>query len=94
MARYNELLAQKRELDRRIEEARRVEAAAALEKVRDAVAEFGFSPEDVFGQRRKNAGRVVAAKYRNPTTGETWSGRGRAPQWLRGEDRENFRITE
>ena len=36
-----------------------------------------------------------AAKYRNPETGETWSGRGRAPKWLtlaeqRGRGREEF----
>ncbi|WP_313620819.1 H-NS histone family protein [Achromobacter sp.] len=26
--------------------------------------------------------RMVAPKYRHPDTGETWSGRGRAPRWL------------
>lgn len=25
---------------------------------------------------------VVPAKYRNPETGETWTGRGRAPRWM------------
>ncbi|MCR4470449.1 H-NS histone family protein [Burkholderia sp. SCN-KJ] len=27
--------------------------------------------------------RVVPAKYLNPKTGETWSGRGRAPAWIK-----------
>ncbi|QCP55023.1 H-NS histone family protein [Trinickia violacea] len=31
-------------------------------------------------------------KYRNPATGETWSGRGRVPAWLAGRDRQQFRI--
>lgn len=36
-----------------------------------------------------------AVKYRNPETGETWSGRGRAPKWLtlaeqQGRGREEF----
>ncbi len=36
-----------------------------------------------------------AVKYRNPETGETWSGRGRAPKWLtlaeqQGRSREEF----
>jgi DNA-binding protein H-NS len=36
-----------------------------------------------------------AVKYRNPESGETWSGRGRAPKWLtlaeqRGRGREEF----
>ncbi|WP_080439961.1 H-NS family nucleoid-associated regulatory protein [Burkholderia ubonensis] len=37
--------------------------------------------------------RVVAAKYRNPETGETWSGRGRAPAWIKdAKDRSSFFI--
>ncbi|MGU7776353.1 H-NS histone family protein [Burkholderia sp. MR1-5-21] len=37
--------------------------------------------------------RVVAAKYRNPETGETWSGRGRAPAWIKDvKDRSSFLV--
>ena len=39
----------------------------------------------VAGKRAKpsaNAGRKVAPKYRNPATGDTWSGRGLKPKWL------------
>ena len=39
----------------------------------------------------------VAAKYRDPATGDTWSGRGRMATWLKhkqeaGEDIEKFRV--
>jgi DNA-binding protein H-NS len=37
------------------------------------------------GGRRKSAslrGRKVKPMYRNPKTGETWSGRGRTARWL------------
>lgn len=39
----------------------------------------------------------VKAKYRDPQTGETWSGRGRMATWLKrkqdaGEDIENYRV--
>jgi hypothetical protein len=39
----------------------------------------------------------VKAKYRDPTTGETWSGRGRMASWLKrkqdaGEDIEKYRV--
>jgi DNA-binding protein H-NS len=68
---------------------------AALEDVRKTVADFGFTPEDIFfGTRRKGSGHAIAAKYRNPETGDTWSGRGRAPSWLKGKDFELFRIEE
>jgi len=94
MERYRDLLAQKEQLETLIAEAHKKEAAAALERLREAVAEFGFTPEDVFGKRRRDAGVPVAPKYRNPETGETWSGRGRAPRWIKDQDLERFRITE
>ena len=43
------------------------------------------------------AGAGPAAKYRNPATGETWSGRGRPAKWIieleaKGHKREKFAI--
>jgi DNA-binding protein H-NS len=43
------------------------------------------------------ARKPVAAKYRNAATGETWSGRGKAPKWLAametaGRRREEFAV--
>jgi DNA-binding protein H-NS len=58
MATYRELLAEKRELDERIEAARAAAAQDALAAVRAAIAEFGFTPDDVFGKpRREKAAR-------------------------------------
>jgi H-NS histone family len=42
-------------------------------------------------------GSEVKAKYRDPATGETWSGRGRMTTWLKkkldaGEDIEKYRV--
>lgn len=33
-------------------------------------------------RKSKAAGKKVAPKYRNPATGDTWSGRGLKPKWL------------
>ena len=41
--------------------------------------------------RRRTSG-TVAAKFRNPETGQTWSGRGREPTWIKGKNREEFKI--
>ena len=46
--------------------------------------------------KSKNAGAVVAAKFRGPN-GETWSGRGLMPRWLsalvaQGKSKEDFAI--
>ncbi|WP_268959019.1 H-NS family nucleoid-associated regulatory protein [Paraburkholderia solitsugae] len=38
-------------------------------------------------------GSAAAVKYRDPKSGATWSGRGRAPTWLAGaKDRTKFLI--
>ena len=92
MSTYKELLARKQELDAQIEDARRAEAQHALENIRETIATFGFTPEDVFGQRRKGKAPARAPQFRDPTTGNTWSGRGPRPRWLKGKDPEQFRI--
>jgi len=43
-------------------------------------------------RRSASAGTKVAPKYRNPATGETWTGRGKAPKWIQNQDREQFAI--
>ncbi|MBN6209404.1 H-NS histone family protein [Ralstonia pickettii] len=35
--------------------------------------------------------KTVAPTYRDPKTGATWSGRGRAPTWI-GKNRDKFLI--
>ncbi len=93
MTTYQELLARKQELDAEIERARKVEAQAALASVRETIAAFGFTADDVFGTRRKSRGTSGGApRFRHPETGETWGGRGPRPRWLKGKDPEEFRV--
>lgn len=97
MSSYKELLQQRDTLNKQIEEARQREIGQAVEKVRALVAEFSLSQEDVFSIGRKpgrpgKTGQKVAAKYRNPTTGATWTGRGKPPKWIEGRDRSPFLI--
>lgn len=38
------------------------------------------------GRKPRAASKTVTApRYRNPETGETWTGRGRAPKWVVGD---------
>jgi DNA-binding protein H-NS len=64
MPTYLELLAQKRVLDARIEEARAEAAADALAAARAAIAEFGFTPEDLFGKGTKKNGVGIKGAVR------------------------------
>ncbi len=38
------------------------------------------------------AGQKVPPKYRDPATGQTWTGRGKPPLWIAGKDRLQFLI--
>lgn len=87
MSEYQELMARHRELEIQIEEARRREMGAALEQVRSIIETYNLSPHEVFGTATAPVAkerRAVAIKYRDPATGQTWTGRGKPPRWISG----------
>ncbi len=95
MTSYKELLKQREALEQQINEARRQELAGAIAQVRALVAEYGLSQDDVFPAARArsaSSGTKVAPKYRDPATGQTWTGRGKAPKWIQNQDRAQFVI--
>lgn len=97
MSTYKELIQQREKLEQQIKEARNKELTEAVGKVRTLVSEFSLTSEDVFpparGKRPGIAGNKVAPKYKNPETGDTWTGRGKAPKWIASVDqREKFAI--
>ncbi len=89
MPTLQELLAQKAALEKQIADTQRQERADAIAKVKSLMAEYGLTAADIAGKagnaapRAASAGKKVAPKYRNPTTGETWTGRGLQPNWLK-----------
>lgn len=97
MSSYKDLLKQREEIDKKIQDARQRELTDAVAKVRVLVQEHGLSAADIFPPARSArssaaAGSKVAAKYKNPQTGETWTGRGKAPKWIQDQDRSQFEI--
>lgn len=91
---YKDLLAQREALEKKIAEARSTEVTAVVEKIRQLMADYGLSVADIAPEAKKKtkSNSPVAAKYRNPKTGETWTGRGKPPAWIRDQDRANFAI--
>ncbi len=87
MASLQELLDQKAALEKEIESTRRQEKAEAINKVRALMSEYGLTAADLSGKAAVKApggrGIKVAVKYRNAATGDTWSGRGLQPKWLK-----------
>ena len=87
MASLKELLEKKEALDREIESTKKQERADAIRQVRTLMEQYGLTPADLSVRSAPKAkggtGKKVAAKYRNAATGETWSGRGLQPKWLK-----------
>lgn len=88
MANLQELLDQKAALDKQIEATRRQERSDAISQVKALMEQHGLSLADlgtksVVKSSSARKGSKVAAKYRNSATGETWSGRGLQPKWLK-----------
>ncbi|MCO4887919.1 H-NS histone family protein [Cupriavidus sp. WGtm5] len=105
MATYKQLMAQKEALETQLAEVRANEIAGVIEQIRNLMAEYNLSLEDIQGKRRRGrpagstsgkaavAKEPLPAKYRDPKSGKTWSGRGRAPAWL-GKNPNRFLIAE
>ncbi|MEI6028006.1 MAG: H-NS histone family protein [Betaproteobacteria bacterium] len=90
MSSVAELLAQKAEIEKKIADAQREEKASAISQVRTLMAQHGLTVADL-AARGPASGRAsapktgpkVAAKYRDTATGNTWTGRGLKPNWLK-----------
>jgi DNA-binding protein H-NS len=88
MATLKELLAQREAIEQQIEQTKKQERGAAVAKVRALMTEYGLTMADLGGAKPAGKGKSggtgkVAAKYRNASTGDSWSGRGLQPRWLK-----------
>ena len=95
MTTYAEYVEQIAKLQALAEAARKDEITDAIKKIKELMQVHGVSLEDLSSARGVKVAKAkgtVAAQFKNPETGETWTGRGRAPRWLDGKDKEQFRI--
>lgn len=83
----SELLAQRAALEKQIADAQREQRGEAIGTIKSLMAEYGLTLADI-GSRaaaapaRRSTGKV-APKYVDKATGESWSGRGLQPNWLK-----------
>lgn len=108
MSSYKELLAKREALEQAIAEARKTELSEAINKAKALINDFCLTQMDLFGTDKpaktgksaktnadgteKTGRQKVAPKYKDPVTGATWTGRGKAPKWIAGQDRAGFVI--
>ncbi len=91
-----ELLQQRNELNEKIEQLKLAEKAVVVKQIQDQIEQYALTVADLFpaktrGKSKKET-KTVAPKYRDPASGAQWSGRGVAPIWIKGQDREKFLI--
>ncbi len=107
--RRDELAAEQAAVEQQIRGLQQAEKASVLENIRSLMAQYGLTAADLAPPARKTRGpgkaaeegrvsKPVAAKYRHPESGATWSGRGLQPKWLaaevlKGARKEDFLVT-
>ena len=103
MTTYRDMKAQITKLEKQAADLFKKEVTDAISKIKALMNDYGLSIADL-GMRAKS-GRTAspkqasAAKYRDPVSGKTWTGHGKAPGWLvaavqAGKSREDFLITK
>lgn len=103
MATYLELKAQAEKLMQQAEEARKKEIAEVVADIKTKMQEYGITASDLgIAVSAKRASKKVGpsspsvVRYRNEK-GETWSGMGRQPKWMKdaieeGKSKEDFAV--
>ncbi|MCC2597800.1 H-NS histone family protein [Pusillimonas sp. MFBS29] len=105
MSNYLELKAKAEKLMQQVEEARRKEVAEVIGEIKKKMAIYEIAIDDL--GITDNAKKTKAAKSYTPSTksaprykgpaGETWSGKGRQPAWLKeaigqGKTKQDFAL--
>jgi DNA-binding protein H-NS len=109
MKSYSAIKAEIAKLEKQAEAARKAEVAGVVGKIQKAIAAYGLTATDLgfgAGKTKKDASTRQAktspkaatatgvAKYRDPKTQKTWTGRGKPPAWIAGvKDRDAYLIS-
>lgn len=89
---YRELLAERETLEAQIEAVKGHERQGVITQIKELMADYEISFNELVNKKPSKSGHSVAPKYRDPQSGSTWSGRGKPPRWLAGQNRDAFLI--
>jgi DNA-binding protein H-NS len=91
-----DLQRQQQEIDRKIQEKREAEKRSVIEQIVSVVNTYKIPVEELVealgGMKVKRKGVKAKPKYKDPATGQIWSGRGKEPAWIKGKDRKPFEL--
>ncbi len=107
MKTYSDIKAEIAKLEKQAEALRKSEFAGVVAKIKAAIAAYSLTAADLgLGggsakatrpskekSIKKTATTTGVAKYRDPKTGKTWTGRGKPPTWIAGvKSRDSYLI--
>jgi DNA-binding protein H-NS len=102
MKTYSDITAEIARLQELADKMRSAEKAGVVGRIREAIAVYGITAADLglAGSGRSQAGPAKSskvpmgvAKYRDPASGKSWTGRGKPPNWiLTAKDRTAFLL--
>ena len=90
-------LSEKQQLEKQIQKLQRKmrtlhtrQRRPVINSIIKSMQEYGITPEEItqaFERRQKRGATTSStpARFQNPETGETWTGRGKQPRWLVAE---------
>lgn len=78
----NNLLDQQAELSKQIAELKKTNRKNAVEQVKNLMAQYDITVEDLAKKTSSAAGTKVPPKWQDPVSGAKWTGRGRTPVWF------------
>lgn len=91
-------------LQAQAEAIKKEEIPAVIEQLKNQISLYGITAEQLGFVSSKNAASSPSAtanrsnkpvaKYRNPETGDEWSGNGRQPQWLKNALEGGFKTKD
>lgn len=93
LAQKEALVRQQQEIAKSIAELQSAQRSGVVNQIKALMAQHGITADDLTTQKPprtasaatkppKDGVNKVAAKYRDPATGATWTGRGLKPRWL------------
>jgi DNA-binding protein H-NS len=108
MKTYAAIQAEIAKLAKQAQALRKSEVAGVIAKIKEAIATYALTAADLgFGRgaakavrastaksSKKTSTTIGVAKYRDPKTGKTWTGRGKPPAWIAGAKNRNAYLIE
>lgn len=88
-------IAERDALNAKIEEGQKAQRVDVINQIKNVVNTYKIPLNELaeaLGIKGTRKGSKAKPKYKDPASDKTWSGRGKEPLWIKGQDRTQFLI--